>query len=325
MTLSPTPTLRITAALDDLAPLGDAVATVAALDAAEDLGVFERLRSGSTDAAGLACDCAIGERGARLLLSALSGLGLVEATGDGRYALAAAGAYVTHLRSYVSGLAAAIRDDRPLVVADTPVDAQTFYPDIVPLIAGIQTAAAARAAGHLAAPGLRVLDAGAGAAPWSLALAQRCPDCQVTALDLPAVLASTRRAVDAAGCADRYTFIGADIFDGPGDAEAYDLAIAGNICHLFDEAANRRLLARLREALRPHGRVAIVDILPNEGLDGPREAVLYALGLLLRTTAGRIYPFSTYAGWLRDAGFEAIERHDLGGAPPLSLIVARRL
>jgi len=325
MTLSPTPTLPIPVALDDLAPLGAAVTTVAALNAAEDLGVFDRLRSGPTDAAGLARDCAIGERGGRLLLSALISLGLVEAAGDGRYALTAAAAYVTHLRSSLSGLDAAIRDDRPLVAVDTPADAQTFYPDIVPLIAGIYVEAATRAASHLAAPALRVLDAGAGAAPWSLALARLCPDCRVTALDLPAVLPSTRRPVDAVGCTGQYTFVAADIFDGFHDAEAYDLAIAGNLCHLFDEGTNRRLLARLHEALRPQGRVAIVDVLPNEGLDGPREAALYALGLLLRTTAGRIYPFSTYVGWLRDAGFEAVERIDLGGSPPLSMVVARRL
>jgi hypothetical protein len=52
--------------------------------------------------------------------------------------------------------------------------------------------------------------------------------------------------------------------------------------------------------------------------------VLYALGLLLRTTAGQVYPFSTYATWLRDAGFERIERFDLVPSPPLSLITARR-
>ncbi len=115
MTLSPTPTLPITVALDNLAPLGAAVTTVAALNAAEDLGAFDRLRSGPTNAAGLARDCAIGERGARLLLSTLISLGLVEPAGDGRYALTATGAYVTHLRSSLSGLGAAIRDDRPLV------------------------------------------------------------------------------------------------------------------------------------------------------------------------------------------------------------------
>ena len=43
----------------------------------------------------------------------------------------------------------------------------------------------------------------------------------------------------------------------------YDLAIAGNLCHLFDENANHNLLARLYRAITPGGKIAIVDILPN--------------------------------------------------------------
>jgi len=48
------------------------------------------------------------------------------------------------------------------------------------------------------------------------------------------------------------------------------------------------------------------------------------LGLLLRTQRGRVYPFSTYSGWLHEAGYDAVERIDLGETPPLSLITARR-
>jgi SAM-dependent methyltransferase len=165
---------------------------------------------------------------------------------------------------------------------------------------------------------------GAGAAPWSLALAGRDPACQVTAIDWPGVLVVTRRAAAAAGCASQFTFLAGDFFVLDWGQAAYDLALAGNICHLFDEAANRRLLGRLFAALRPGGRVAILDVLPNEHLDGPRPVVLYALGLLLRTTRGGIYPFSDYAGWLRDAGYESIERVDVSDAPPVSLIVACR-
>jgi SAM-dependent methyltransferase len=105
---------------------------------------------------------------------------------------------------------------------------------------------------------------------------------------------------------------------------AYDLVIAANLCHLFDEATNSRLLARLLGALRPGGTLAVVDALPNEPLDGPRPVVLYALGLLLRTQRGGVYPFTTYVSWLRGAGYNAVQRVDLSGGAPLSLITARR-
>ncbi|MDQ2999102.1 MAG: class I SAM-dependent methyltransferase, partial [Chloroflexota bacterium] len=135
---------------------------------------------------------------------------------------------------------------------------------------------------------------------WSLALAARAPSCRITAVDLPAVLHATRRAVATAGCDAQFAYLAGDCFDVEWGRASYDLAIAGNLCHLFDADANRRLLGRLFDALSPGGRLAIVDVLPNEPFDGPASVALYALGLMLRTERGRVYPFSTYADWLHD-------------------------
>jgi 8-O-methyltransferase len=143
-------------------------------------------------------------------------------------------------------------------------------------------------------------------------------------VDLPAVLPVTRAAVAAAGCATQYTYLAGDVFAAQWEHAAHDLAIAGNICHLFEADANRRLLGRLFDALRSGGTLAIVDILPNEPFDGPRSIALYALGLMVRTRRGRVYPFANFAAWLHDIGYDAVERIDVGGTPPLSLITARR-
>jgi len=327
--------------VEQLGFLQEALATSAALTAADRLGVLQRLSSEPADPAGLARDCAIDERGARLLLAALAGLGIVEAAGDGSYR--ATGPDLTGLTTMLdlwSRLPEVIRDSRPVIAADRPEGAAAIYPTVVPRLGTWFADAAELAAEHLSdthrsparapsgqdgrVPGLRVLDIGAGAAPWSLALARRDPDCRVTAVDFPAVLECTRRAVAASGCEKQVSYVGGDLFDVNFGRAAYDLAIAGNLCHLFDEIANRRLLRRLVDALRPGGTVAILDALPNERLDGPRSVVLYGLGLLWRTEGGRIYPFSTYAGWLRDTGYEAVERLDLGAVLPISLITARR-
>jgi len=302
--------------------LHEALAAAAALDAAEQLGVFTRLAAGPAMPAALARDCALGERGATLLLAALTSLGLTEATGDGAYHLALPAP--DRLHTYFRPLAQVIRDDRPPQAADTLEGAATLYPETVPMLGALFAPAAERAAAHLAAPDLRILDAGAGAAPWSLALAAREPSCRITAVDLPAVLPATRRAVAAAGCEAQFAYLAGDCFIVDWGHASYDLAIAGNLCHLFAADANCRLLGRLFDALRPGGTLAIVDVLPNEEFDGPLSVALYALGLMLRTERGRVYPFSTYAGWLHDAGYSAVERIDLGGAPPLSLITARR-
>jgi SAM-dependent methyltransferase len=328
-------------AVEQLGFLQEALATSAALTAADRLGVLQRLSGGAVDPASLAQDCAINERGARLLLAALAGLGIVEAAGDGFYR--AVGADLLGLAAMLklwSHLPEVIRDSRPVVAGDKPEGAAAFYPTVAPRL-GIWFADAAElAAEHLGethrspartssgqdgeVPALRVLDIGAGAAPWSLALARRDNACRVTAVDFPAVLESTRPAVAAAGCEQQVSYLAGDLFEVDFGGAAYDLAIAGNLCHLFDETSNRRLLRRLFDAVRPGGTVAILDALPNERLDGPRAVVLYGLGLLWRTERGQIYPFSTYVGWLRDTGYEAVERLDLGAVLPISLITARR-
>ncbi|HEY6539373.1 MAG TPA: class I SAM-dependent methyltransferase [Ktedonobacteraceae bacterium] len=221
-------------------------------------------------------------------------------------------------------LTRAIRGDQPAKAGDTPGGAETLYPEVVAHLGAWFAPAAEQAADHLVACGQRVLDLGAGAAPWSLALAARNPDVYVTAVDVPVVLTVTRQLIATSGYADRFDYLSGDLFTIDLGRSAYDLVIAGNLCHLFDEATNRRLLGRLFDALRPGGTLAILDALPNERLDGPRSVVLYALGLLLRTNRGQVYPFSTYMGWLREIGYEAVERIDLSAAPPISLITARR-
>jgi len=87
---------------------------------------------------------------------------------------------------------------------------------------------------------------------------------------------------------DQFDYLDGDAFAVDLPAAAYDLAILANFCHLFGEPENRALLGRLVAALRPGGRLAIVDAVPNERFDSPRPVMLYALGLLLRTSRGEV-------------------------------------
>ena len=184
-------------------------------------------------------------------------------------------------------------------------------------------AGVAERAASLLPPAAWVLDAGAGAAPWSLAVAARDPSSVITAVDVPAVVPATHRAVRDAGLQRQFRFLAGDLFRVELGRGVYDLAIAGNLCHLFDEAANRRLLGRLYGALRPGGTLAIVDVIPDGHEQArPRWVALYELGLLLRTAGGRVHPLAAYLGWLRDAGFQPPERHLLADQAQAVLLVA---
>jgi len=136
--------------VEQLGFLQEALATSAALTAADRLGVLQRLSSEPADPAGLARDCAIDERGARLLLAALAGLGIVEAAGDGSYR--ATGPDLTGLTTMLdlwSRLPEVIRDSRPVIAADRPEGGAAPYPTVVPGLGTWVADAAELAAEHL--------------------------------------------------------------------------------------------------------------------------------------------------------------------------------
>jgi len=208
----------------------DACAAAAAIHSARELGVIARLTEAPADPAAVAADCGLTLQGAEVLLSALAGLDLLELGGDGRFRPAYSGLVqlVELLRPWTSLQPVLGGRPRPANAA-TVAGAESLYPSLVSQIGALFRPSAERAAELLAQPGLRVLDIGAGAAPWSLAIAAREPSSTVTAVDLPAVMRSTRTAVRQAGFEDRYEFVEGSAFDVDwGEPATYDLALIAN-------------------------------------------------------------------------------------------------
>ena len=228
-----------------------------------------------------------------------------------------------HIVSW-SHLDEAIREDRPVRSGDVPLEGEIACTELASYPASWFASVAERASDHLVVGTHSVLDIGGTTAPWSLALAARNPALRVTVVQLPEVLPMTRRIVTRSGYDSQFDFLVGDLVTVDLGSSGYDLAMVGNACHLLDPTMNRRLLARLFQALHPGGMLAILEALPNERLDGPRPVVLYALSLLLSTHNGQLYPFSTYMGWFREAGYETIERIEVSVTPPVSLIKARK-
>ncbi len=308
----------------DFAYLQSAIATTSALLAAQRYDVFALLEDQPVDPQSLAQQRGLTERGAALLLRALAAVGVAEVTEDARYSPAIPDlSVVVGLLDMWGALPGALRDGTAFFAGDSPVHSGAAYAEVIPMLGEVFEAAAERAADILAPVGGRVLDVGAGAAPWSIALALRQPLLKVTALDLPEVMPAAERAVAAADVEACFDYIVGDVLTADLGTD-YDLVIAANVCHLFDEGRNRLLLDRLSWALRPGGRLAVVDAVLNERMDGPRDLVLYSLGLILRTRCGQVYPYSTYISWLREAGLRDIARSEVSSALPLTLITATK-
>jgi len=96
-----------------------------------------------------------------------------------------------------------------------------------------------------------------------------------------------------------------------------------NLLHHFDAADCEALLRKVHTALRPGGRTAILEFVPNEDRVSPPLPASFALIMLSNTPAGDAYTFAEYRQMLDHAGFSSSELHAL---PPTfqHLVVGRK-
>ncbi len=290
-----------------------AVETMAIIETAGALEVLDHLASSPGTAQEAAAALRLDQVATARLLDALAGLGLLRERSGGVFETDTVATGRLHsLTGFWQSLPEVVRTGEPAIRAATAAGATRLYPDVVPMLSEWFAPAAERFAAELTPWSGRVVDVGAGAAPWTIALAARNPEVHVTAVDFPAVLTRTRRAVTAAGLVPRFDYLPGDVLDVA--LPAHDLAVVGNVCHLFDDAHNRTLLAKLHRTAR---RVAIVDVLPSADPAMRR----YALGLLARARGGAVHPLTAYQEWARQAGFASVTTVPLSADPPLTLLL----
>ena len=154
------------------------------------------------------------------------------------------------------------------------------------------------------------------------AICRRHPPLRSTVIDLPQAVVHARRLAETAGIADIVTHRDGNLLTSDLGRD-HDVVLLSNILHHFRPETNQAILARVRDALRRDGVVAIWE------LEAPRRdspvtsgdgAALY---FRLTSTAGA-YHGDEYAGWLREAGFERITVVRPALAPGNVLVTARR-
>jgi ubiquinone/menaquinone biosynthesis C-methylase UbiE len=160
----------------------------------------------------------------------------------------------------------------------------------------------------------QVLDVAAGHGLFGIVLAQHNPGVRVTALDWPKVVDVALRHATQMGVGDRFSTITGDAFNvdlkGP-----YDVILLTNLLHHFDREQCTGLLKRLRAALRPGGRLATLEFVPNADRISPPMSATFPLVMLATTAAGDAYTFAELQQMLRAAGFEKNELHQPEDSP----------
>ena len=309
-----------------------------ALKAAIELEVFTLIGAGAVTAAELAKRAQTSLKGMRILCDFMTIQGFLTKQ-DGAYGLTRDSAvfldkkspaylgstafflvHPTHVANFLD-LTAAVRKGGTAHAEGNMGPEAPIWVEFAKWMAPMSAMGSAGLAQIVNTPGqpMKVLDIAAGPGAYGIAIAKLNPKAEIYGLDWKNVLELSMEHARQAGVGDRYHGIPGSAFDvdlGSG----YDLVLLPNFLHHFDHATNVKLLKRVRAALKPGGRVATVEFVPNDDRISPPTAAAFSMMMLGSTESGDAYTFKELDAMLRDAGFGESTAQELG---PETLILTK--
>jgi cyclopropane fatty-acyl-phospholipid synthase-like methyltransferase len=309
-----------------------------------ELGIFDAIAAGASTAAEVARYQGLDPRGARLLLNALSSLGLLESDGV-TYGLPAGAdkllvrgnpGFVGDMAKVMASawewdalrsLPNAVRSGGTVVAQHAETPEYAYWEDFAAYAGAVATPAAELTADMLGAwaagrERLNVLDMACGHGLYGYTFARRNPNARVWSLDWPNVLPVALARADRMGIADRVHSIAGDMFEadlgGP-----YDAVMITNVLHHFSRPRAAELLRRAAGVLADDGRIVVVGFTVSDAPPAQDAAAhLFSILMLIWTHEGEVHSLEDYQGMLHDAGFTDPESRNVAGSP-LWVITAR--
>ena len=309
--------------IPEIVDLASAFYGSAVLFAALDLGVFKALaeQGGSADRDALARELGASPRGLGLLLDACVASGLLGKDEDtyfntdaGKLALVPGGPadlskairYNQDVYPAWGRLADLARTGRPverpeLHLGDDPERTRRF---------ALSMRGRALAIGRgvvpmfgLGAPQGRLLDLAGGPGTYAELLMKANPGWTCVTVDVPAVSAVARECVAQAGLADRVECRAGDYHTDDYEPAAYDAVTIFGALHQESPGQIRGILSRAARALRPGGRIFVLDMMTDSTHTAPAFSALFAVNMALTTENGWVFSDEELKGWLAEAGF----------------------
>jgi SAM-dependent methyltransferase len=306
----------------------------AALKAAIDLDIFRAIGDGPGDAASIARHCSASERGIRILCDFLTINGVL-AKQDGHYkhtpssaafldprspaCMASVAQFLSNpqMNESYAHLADVVRSGRTILPGNGSVEPEhpvwvEFAEKMAPMMGPMAAPLGAVVLEGRSDP-MRVLDIAAGHGLFGIEIAKQNPQAKVTGLDWAPVLRVALENARKAGVQDRYDMLPGSAFEvdfgGP-----YDAVLLTNFLHHFDQPTCVGLLKKVRAALKPGGRAATLEFVPNEDRVSPPMPAAFSLIMLATTAAGDAYTLSELTAMYQEAGFTDV----VGNPIPMS-------
>jgi len=312
---------------------------------AVDMGVFDRLHGRAITLSGFTQVFGLRERPARILLTALTAMGLLVKTGPSYRNSPLAEAYLVrtsplyyggYLRKFdeetyenFRSLDRALRQDAPVVPVEgdvfraiqrDPVRMRRFY---AAMHANAIVWARELAGRYDFSRHRRLLDIGGGQGTYSIEVCRKYRALRSVVFDLPPVLSITRRRIREARLSHRIEAMAGDFFTEPLPHGA-DVALLSAILHDWPPDKITAILGRVHDALPRGGTLLVRELFVNDDGTGPLYAAMSSLVMLLEVH-GENYSWATYEGWLREAGFGRFRRIRFPTTAAAGVLVARRL
>jgi SAM-dependent methyltransferase len=307
----------------------------AALKAAIELDIFRAVGAGPGDVVSIARHCEASERGIRILCDFLCVNGVL-AKVDGRYkhtptsaafldpaspaCMASVALFMSNpaLRDTYSNLAGVVRAGRTSLEGEGTVEPENpvwvdFAEKMAPMMAPMAAPLGAVVLDGHNGP-MHVLDIAAGHGLFGIEIAKQNKQARVTGLDWAPVLRVALKNAEKAGVHDRYNMLPGSAFDvdfgGP-----YDVVLLTNFLHHFDKPTCVSLMRKVHAALKPGGRAATLEFVPNEDRISPPMPAAFSLTMLTSTAAGDAYTLSELATMYEEGGFSSIKGHPIPMSP----------
>ena len=301
---------------------------------ASELGVFERLGERPATLEELAATLGIPVRTTRIVVDAVTAIGLIDRSGNEYRNSELAQAYLSgtgpiDMRPFIRfwnrlsyrrwlGLEDSVRLGKGHAgeFNFTPEE-QTIFSE------GAEAFSAGDAQSLVAAYDFslhqHVLDLGGGTGSFLKVLLRRYPQLRCTLYELPTASAVARQRLADHPLRPQIDILEGDFLNDPLPS-GHDVVLLAHVIHVLLPERNLRLLRQVRQAVTTGARLLLVDFWMNSTHTQPLMGALMAGEFLVVGGNGDVYSVDEARNWLEQSGWRVLEHKPLGG--PVTLLVS---